>query len=82
VSDQLHAPATLPSGKSSQYPIERKPSGTQSRSGCCGENSKFHLCRESTLDYAGFHPITKENYEGSRVNKKEEEKKTDKKYNN
>jgi hypothetical protein len=37
VSGQLHAPATLPRGKSPPYPLDRKLGGSQSRSGRDGE---------------------------------------------
>jgi hypothetical protein len=37
VSGQLHAPATLPQGKSPWYTLERRMGGTQSRSGRSGE---------------------------------------------
>jgi hypothetical protein len=37
VSGQLHAPADLPQGKSAWYPLDRRMSGPQSRSGCGGE---------------------------------------------
>jgi hypothetical protein len=33
VRGQLHASAALPPGKSPRYPLDRRPSGTQSRSG-------------------------------------------------
>jgi hypothetical protein len=37
VSGQLHAPAALPLGKYSRYPLDRSLSGPQSRSGRGGE---------------------------------------------
>jgi hypothetical protein len=37
VSGQLHAPATLPPGKSPWYPLDRRLGGPQSRSGFGGE---------------------------------------------
>jgi hypothetical protein len=37
VSDQLHAPATLPQGKSPLYPLDRRLGGPPSRSGRDGE---------------------------------------------
>jgi hypothetical protein len=37
VSGQLHAPAALPPGKSSRYPLYRRLGGPQSRSGRHGE---------------------------------------------
>jgi hypothetical protein len=37
VSDQLHAPAALPQGKSPSYPLDRRLGGPQSRSGRGGE---------------------------------------------
>jgi hypothetical protein len=37
VSDQLHAPAAFPQGKSPWYTINRRLSGTQSRYGRGGE---------------------------------------------
>jgi hypothetical protein len=37
VSGQLHAPVTLPPGKSPWYPLGRRLVGPQSRSGCGGE---------------------------------------------
>jgi hypothetical protein len=36
-SGQLHAPAALPTGKSSWYPLDRRLGGPQSRSGRGGE---------------------------------------------
>jgi hypothetical protein len=38
VSGQLHAPAVLPPGKDSWYPLDRRLGGPQSRSGRGGEN--------------------------------------------
>jgi hypothetical protein len=37
VSDQLHALAALPQGRSPWYPLDRRLGGTQSRSGRGGE---------------------------------------------
>jgi hypothetical protein len=37
VSDQLHAPDVLPTGKEPPYPLDRRLSGPQSRSGRRGE---------------------------------------------
>jgi len=37
VSGQLHAPATLPQGKSSWYPLDRRLGGPQNRSGSGGK---------------------------------------------
>jgi hypothetical protein len=37
VSGQLHVPAALPQGKNPWYSLDRKLSGTQSRSGRGGE---------------------------------------------
>jgi hypothetical protein len=37
VSGQLHAPAALPQGKSSWYPLDRRLGGPQNRSGRGGE---------------------------------------------
>jgi hypothetical protein len=37
VSGQLHAPATLPQGKNPWYPLSRRLSGLQRRSGRGGE---------------------------------------------
>jgi hypothetical protein len=37
VSDQSHAPAALPQGKSPCYPMDRRLGGPQSRSGRGGE---------------------------------------------
>jgi hypothetical protein len=37
VSCQIHAPTTLPQGKSSWYPFDRRPDEPQSRSGRGGE---------------------------------------------
>jgi hypothetical protein len=37
VSGQLHAPAALPPGKNSWYPLDRRLDGPQSRSGRGGE---------------------------------------------
>jgi hypothetical protein len=36
-SGQLHAPAALPPGKETQYPLDRRLSGPQSQSGRCGK---------------------------------------------
>jgi len=38
---QLHAPAALPHGKSSQRPLDRRIGVSQSRSGRGGEEKKF-----------------------------------------
>jgi hypothetical protein len=40
VSGQIHAPAALPRVKSRQYPLDRRQSGYQSRSGRSGEEEK------------------------------------------
>jgi hypothetical protein len=43
-SGQLHSPATLPQGKSPWYPLDRRTSGPQSRSGRGGEKkNSYHL---------------------------------------
>jgi hypothetical protein len=41
VSDQFHAPATLPREKSPRYPLDRKLGGPQSRSGRRGEEKNL-----------------------------------------
>jgi hypothetical protein len=41
MSGHLDAPASLPSGKDSRYPLDRRLVGPESRSGRCGE--KFAL---------------------------------------
>jgi hypothetical protein len=43
VSGQLHAPAALPQGKISWYPLDRRLGGPQSRSGCSGEEKISQL---------------------------------------
>jgi hypothetical protein len=42
LSDQLHAPAALPQGKSPWYPLNRRLGGPQSRSGHAGEEKNSH----------------------------------------
>jgi hypothetical protein len=42
VSGQLHVPAALPPGKSSQFPCYRRLGGPQSRSGRYGEVKIFY----------------------------------------
>jgi hypothetical protein len=37
MSDEPHAPAALPPGKEPSYPLDRRLGGTQSQSGCSGE---------------------------------------------
>jgi hypothetical protein len=37
VNGQLHAPAALPQGKNTWYPLDRRLGGPQSRSGHCDE---------------------------------------------
>jgi hypothetical protein len=46
VSGQLHAPDALPPGKEPWYPLDRRLSGRQSRSGRCGEEKNLD-CQES-----------------------------------
>jgi hypothetical protein len=46
VSDQLHAPAALPLGKSPRCPLDRRLGAPQSWSGHCG--------KEDNLDPAGY----------------------------
>jgi hypothetical protein len=41
VSGQLHVPAALPRRKSPLYPLDRRLGGSQSRSGCGGEEKNF-----------------------------------------
>jgi hypothetical protein len=43
VSGQLHAPAALPPGKSSRYPLYRRLGGPQSRSGRSNNKEKVKL---------------------------------------
>jgi hypothetical protein len=43
VSGQLHAPAALPQGKSSWYPLDRRLGGPQSQPGRGGEEKNSHL---------------------------------------
>jgi hypothetical protein len=50
VSGQLHAPATLPPGKKTRYPLERGLGGPQSRPGRRGG--------EKILDPTGTRPVT------------------------
>jgi hypothetical protein len=52
VSGQLHAPATLPLGKS--YPSARRLGGPQSQSGCCGEEKNLAPAGNRT---PAFQPI-------------------------
>jgi len=40
---QLHAPASLPWGKTPRYPLDRRLGGSESRSGCCGRELKRKL---------------------------------------
>jgi hypothetical protein len=47
VSVQLHAPATLPQGKSRWYPLDRRLSGPQNRSGHDGEEKNSQTRQES-----------------------------------
>jgi hypothetical protein len=42
VSDQLHAPAALPRGKSPWYPLDRRLRVAQNRSGRGGEENNSH----------------------------------------
>jgi hypothetical protein len=42
VNGRLHAPASLPQGKSTWYPLDRKLGGPQSRSGHGGEEKNSH----------------------------------------
>jgi hypothetical protein len=50
MSEQLHALAVLPSGKSLPVPLARRLGGPQSRSGRCGEEKKFAPTLNLTLD--------------------------------
>jgi hypothetical protein len=43
VSGQFHDPAALPQGKGPCYPLDRRLSGLQSRSGPGGEEKNFQL---------------------------------------
>jgi hypothetical protein len=54
VSGQLHAPATLPPGKSPRYPFYRRFGGPQSRSGRYGEVKIFILRRVICLPSPGL----------------------------
>jgi hypothetical protein len=51
MSDQLQAPAALPPGKEPRYPLDRRLSGPQSRSGRGGEekNSQHLLGLEPPI---------------------------------
>jgi hypothetical protein len=51
VCGQLHTPATLPPGKASQYPLERRLGGPQHQSGYSGEekNSQYYTTELSQL---------------------------------
>jgi hypothetical protein len=55
VSGQLHAPAALPPGKKPRYPLDRRLSGPQSRSGRRGENS--WTFRGSNSDFSVVQPV-------------------------
>jgi hypothetical protein len=48
-SGQLHAPAALSPGKEPPYPLDRRLSGPQSRSGRLGEEKILHY-RDSNSD--------------------------------
>jgi hypothetical protein len=52
VSGQLHAPATLPPGKSPRYPFYRRLGGPQSRSGRYGEVKIFFFYPTGTRNPA------------------------------
>jgi hypothetical protein len=41
MSGQLHAPAVLPAGKESLYPLNKRLGGPQSRSGRGGDDKKI-----------------------------------------
>jgi hypothetical protein len=43
LSGQLHTPATLPRGKNTQYPLDRRLGGFQSLSGCTGKEKKIPI---------------------------------------
>jgi hypothetical protein len=49
VSGQLQALAVYPKGKSPGYPLDRRLSGLQSRSGRCGEEKGLSLAGNLTL---------------------------------
>jgi len=49
VSGQLHALATLPPGKWTQYPLDRRLGGLRSLSVCCGGKKNPCRCRELKL---------------------------------
>jgi hypothetical protein len=55
VSDQLHAPAALPHGKSRWYPLDRRLCGFQSWSGRGGEEKNFQPLAE--LEPSFIQPI-------------------------
>jgi hypothetical protein len=52
---QLHAPAALPQGKWSQYPLYWRLAEPHGRSGCCGE-VKILYCRESNPGHPARSP--------------------------
>jgi hypothetical protein len=54
VSGQLHDPAALPHGKSPWYPLDRRLSGPQSRSGRGGEENSQPLLG---LEVPVIHPV-------------------------
>jgi hypothetical protein len=53
VSGQLHGPAALPPGKSSQYPLDRRLGEPQNRPGRRGEdkNAAFPVWEEIGMEY-------------------------------
>jgi len=64
VSCRLQAPAALPLGKQhpTRYPLDRRPAGTQSRSGCGGEEETM-----PSLAMLGIEPRSFITYRNIRV---------------
>jgi len=50
MSGQFHAVVTLPQRKSPLYPVDRRPGGPQSQSGCGGEEKKSLPCPYQELN--------------------------------
>jgi hypothetical protein len=59
VSGQLQALAVYPKGKSPGYPLDRRLSGRQGRSGRCGEEKKYLHLRESNPIFPAFQPVSR-----------------------
>jgi len=58
VSGQLHTLAALTTGKSHQYPTDRRLGGPQSKSGCSGGEKDLCHYWESNPGYPAHSPVT------------------------